>query len=123
MQCRAAALHCWTDSVCLLSHPPSTAVSMMASLCRSPSHSVSSVATSLLISHPSLSTDCCSLHSRISSAVLVFVVAMIYSTDSPLYHTFLIFKAKSSTGKTFETGGKKVTVRERGSGMEDGRSG
>ena len=48
---------------------------------------------------------------------------MIYSVDSPLYHSFLISKTKSSGGKNFEMGGKKVTVRERGSGMEDGRSG
>ena len=48
---------------------------------------------------------------------------MIYSVDSPLYHSFLISKAKSGGSKTFEMGGKKVTVRERGSGMEDGRSG
>ena len=48
---------------------------------------------------------------------------MIYAVDSPLYHSFLISKNKSGGGKNFESAGKKVTVRERGSGMEDGRSG
>jgi Wound-inducible basic protein family len=48
---------------------------------------------------------------------------MIYSVDSALYQSFLISKGKSSGSKTFESGGKKMTVKERGSGMEDGRSG
>ena len=49
---------------------------------------------------------------------------MIYALDSPLYATFLISKGgKSGAGKNFEAQGKKVTVKDRGSGMEDGRSG
>ena len=49
---------------------------------------------------------------------------MLYAMDSPLYATFLISKGnKGGSGKNFESGGKKVTVKERGSGMEDGRSG
>ena len=48
---------------------------------------------------------------------------MLYALDSPLYATFLISKGKSTAGKNFESGGKKERVKERGSGMEDGRSG
>jgi hypothetical protein len=49
---------------------------------------------------------------------------MIYSVDSALYQSFLISKKSSSSGgKSFETGGKRISMKDRGAGMEDGRSG
>lgn len=47
---------------------------------------------------------------------------MIYAVDSAKYRSYLSSKGRAA--KSFESnGGKKEKVKEKGAGMEDGRSG